>query len=70
MMTKSAHLISIKISYPLHKLAGEYIEKIASLHDIPSSIILDRDLRFSSWFWESLQEALGTRLRLSSSYHP
>lgn len=27
-------------------------------------------LRFTSRFWESLQEALDTKLRLSSAYHP
>jgi len=32
--------------------------------------VSDRDLRFTSMFWESLQAALGTKLRLSSAYHP
>ncbi|MCI50695.1 retrotransposon protein, partial [Trifolium medium] len=52
------------------KLAEIYIEQIVRLHDIPSSIVSDRDPRFTSRFWESLQEALGTKLRLSSVYHP
>ncbi|CAJ2638266.1 unnamed protein product [Trifolium pratense] len=43
---------------------------IVRLHGIPTSIISDRDPRFTSRFWESLQEALGTKLRLSSAYHP
>ena len=30
----------------------------------------DRDPRFISKFWESLQATLGTKLRLSSAYHP
>lgn len=30
----------------------------------------DRDPRFTYKFWESLQEALGTKLRLSYAYHP
>jgi transposase InsO family protein len=34
------------------------------------SIVSDRDPRFTSKFWESLQVALGTKLRLSSAYHP
>lgn len=37
---------------------------------ISSSIVLDRDPRFTSKFWESLQVALGTKLRLSYAYHP
>lgn len=40
------------------------------LHGIPSSIVSDRDPRFTSRFWGSLQDALGTKLRLSSVYHP
>ena len=34
------------------------------------SKVSDRDPRFTSKFWESLQDALGTKLRLSSTYHP
>lgn len=65
-----AYFIPIKISYPLQKLAKIYISVIVMLHGILSSIIFDRDLRFTSRFWESLQEALGTKLRLSFVYHP
>ncbi|CAJ2638292.1 unnamed protein product [Trifolium pratense] len=52
------------------KLAEIFVEQIVKLHGIPSSIVSDRDPRFTSRFWESLQEALGTKLRLSSAYHP
>jgi transposase InsO family protein len=52
------------------KLAEIYIEQIVRLHGIPSSIVSDRDLRFTSKFWESLQVALRTKLRLSFAYHP
>ncbi|CAJ2661699.1 unnamed protein product [Trifolium pratense] len=52
------------------KLAEIYVEQIVKLHGIPSSIVSDRDPRFTSRFWESLQEALGNKLRLSSAYHP
>jgi len=40
------------------------------LHGVPSSIVSDRDPGFTSRFWNSLQEALGSKLRLSSAYHP
>jgi len=51
-------------------MAKIYIEQIVRLQGIPSSIVSDRDLRFIFKFWESLQAALGTKLRLSSAYHP
>ncbi|XP_050889837.1 uncharacterized protein LOC127095149 [Lathyrus oleraceus] len=60
-LTKSAHFILIKINYPLHKLAELYIEKVVSLHGIPSSIILNRDLRFTSSIGMTLFEALYDR---------
>jgi len=52
------------------KLAEIYIEQIVRLHGIQSSIVSDQDPRFTSKFWKSLQAALGTKLRLSSAYHP
>jgi len=46
--TKSAHFIPIKIDMSLRRLAKIYIEQIVRLHDIPSSIVLDRYPRFTS----------------------
>ncbi|GJW05554.1 putative reverse transcriptase domain-containing protein [Tanacetum coccineum] len=39
-------------------------------HEIPASIIYDRDGRFSSNFWRSIQKALGTDISMSTGYHP
>ncbi len=39
-------------------------------HGIPSSIISDRDTKFTSLFWKSLWNLLGTKLCLSTAYHP
>jgi len=69
-LTKSAHFIPINIRYSLEKLTQLYIKEVVRLHGIPSSIVSDRDPRFTSRFWESLHQALGTKLRLSSAYHP
>lgn len=68
-LTKSDHFIPIKINYLLQKLAELYIEKVVSLHGNSSSIVSDRDLRFTLRFWQSLQEAMGTKLKLSYAYH-
>ncbi|GAU42813.1 hypothetical protein TSUD_288410 [Trifolium subterraneum] len=69
-LTKSTHFIAIKMGTLVPRLAEIYVEQIIRLHGIPSSIVSDRDPKFTSRFWESLQEALGTKLRLSSTYHP
>ena len=69
-LTKSAHFLPIRANYPLEKLAQQYIQEIIRLHGIPSTIISDRDPRFTSRFWGVLQKAFGTRLCLSTAYHP
>ncbi|GJV61786.1 putative reverse transcriptase domain-containing protein [Tanacetum coccineum] len=43
---------------------------IVARHGVPISIISDHDSRFTSRFWQSMQEALGTRLDMSTTYHP
>src|SRR3954465_11416856 len=69
-LTKSAHFIPINITYPVSKLAEIYVRVIVKLHGVPLCIVSDRDPRFTSDIWKSLQEALGSKLRLSSAYHP
>ncbi|GJV18570.1 putative reverse transcriptase domain-containing protein [Tanacetum coccineum] len=52
------------------KLARMYLKEVVTRHGIPVSIICDRDPRFASHFWRSLQKALGTNLDMSTAYHP
>ncbi|GKG45624.1 reverse transcriptase domain-containing protein, partial [Tanacetum coccineum] len=42
---------------------------IVARHEIPISIVYDRDGRFTSKFWRSFQKALGTDLSMSIAYH-
>ncbi|KAI3804484.1 hypothetical protein L1987_26058 [Smallanthus sonchifolius] len=56
--------------YRVKKLARIYIDEIFSRHGVPLNIISDRDGRFTSRFWQSIQTALGTQLNLSTAYHP
>ena len=34
------------------------------------SIVSNRDLRFTTHFWMSFQKAVGTRLMMSTTFHP
>ncbi|GKE06548.1 reverse transcriptase domain-containing protein [Tanacetum coccineum] len=54
----------------MDKLARMYLKEVVTKHGIPVSIIYDRDPRFASNFWKSLQKALGTSLDMSTAYHP
>ncbi|GJU42667.1 putative reverse transcriptase domain-containing protein [Tanacetum coccineum] len=69
-LTKSAHFLPIREDYKTEKLAKIYTNEIVARHGVPVSIILDRDGRFSSHLWQAFQEALGTRLDMSTAYHP
>lgn len=51
----SSHFLAIKMTYSLNWLAQLYIREIAQLHDLLASIVTDRDPRFASQIWESLQ---------------
>nr|GEV24312.1 putative reverse transcriptase domain-containing protein [Tanacetum cinerariifolium] len=59
----------IRVTDPMDKLAMIYLKEVVTRHEIPISIISDRDPRFPSNFWRSLQNALGTRLDMSTAYH-
>ena len=69
-LTKSAHFLPIKETDEMDTLAQLYFKEIVIRHGVPISIISDRDSRFTSRFWESLQKSLGTRLDMSTAYHP
>ena len=51
-------------------LAEIYVHQIVKLHGVPTDIVSDRDPRFTSNFWKALQEAVGTKLFISTAYHP
>ncbi|GJQ97970.1 putative reverse transcriptase domain-containing protein [Tanacetum coccineum] len=69
-LTKSAIFTPMRETDPLDKLARMYLKEVVTRHGIPVSIICDRDPRFASNFWRSLQNALGTNLDMSTAYHP
>ncbi|KAJ9545164.1 hypothetical protein OSB04_024871 [Centaurea solstitialis] len=59
-LTKSAHFLPIRESFSIDRLAKLYVHEIVMRHGVPISIISDRDSRFTSRFWQSLQAALGS----------
>ena len=69
-LTKSAHFLAIKETFSLQRLAELFVQEIVRLHGVPVSIVSDRDARFTSKFWRSLQQALGTKLHFSTAFHP
>ncbi|GJT79928.1 putative reverse transcriptase domain-containing protein [Tanacetum coccineum] len=69
-LTKSTHFLPMRGDYKMERLARLYLNEIVARHGVLISIISNRDSRFISRFWQSMQEALGTRLDMSTAHHP
>ena len=69
-LTKVAHFSPIRTTFTAPTVAQVFIWDSVRLHGIPHKIISDRDSIFTSSFWRELQGALGTKLNLSTTYHP
>nr|GFB71398.1 transposon Ty3-I Gag-Pol polyprotein [Tanacetum cinerariifolium] len=68
-LTMSAHFLPMREDYKMDRLARLYLNEIVARHGVPILIISDCDSHFTSKFWQSMQEALGTRLDMSMAYH-
>ncbi|GJW68913.1 putative reverse transcriptase domain-containing protein [Tanacetum coccineum] len=69
-LTKAAIFVPLRETDPMEILARMYLKEVVTRHEIHVSIICDRDPRFASNFWRSLQKALGMNLDMSTAYHP
>ncbi|GKB03944.1 putative reverse transcriptase domain-containing protein [Tanacetum coccineum] len=48
----------------MEKLTRQYLKELVSRHDVPVSISSDRDSKFTSHFWQSLNKALAHDLEI------
>lgn len=68
--SKASHFGSLPTHFTACKTAELFAQMICKLHGCPKSIILDRDPIFISKFWKTLFQLNGTKLRMSTAYHP
>jgi len=64
------HLVPIKTTTKALELAWLYVEQVVRLHGLPKSIVSDRDPKFTSKFWREVHRILGTKLKMSTAFHP
>jgi len=69
-MISRVHLVPITINTTASELSWKYLHEIVRLHGLPSSIVSDRDSKFTSRWWKELQRILGAKLLMSTSFHP
>ena len=61
---KSAHFLTVRMTFTLERLCRLYIREIVRLHGVLVSIVSDRDPRFTVHFWKCFQKAMGTQLTI------
>jgi hypothetical protein len=69
-LTSMVHLIPINTTTKASELAAIYNREVVRLHGLPSSIVSDRDSKFTSKFWREVHRLLGTKLLMSTAFHP
>lgn len=66
-LTKSSHFLRVKSSSKVINLARLFVAEIVGFHGVPSSIVSDRNLKFTLRFWRELHKEMGTSLDISSA---
>ena len=69
-LSKYAHFVALSHPYTAHSVAQIFVDHIFKLHGMPATIVSDRDQVFLSAFWKEFCALQGSKLCLSSGYHP
>lgn len=68
--SKFSHFIPCHMSSSAAVVASLVFDNVIRHHGMPSTIISDRDVRFTAVFWKTVWQRLGTRLAMSTAWHP
>jgi hypothetical protein len=69
-LTLQVHLVPTTTTVTAKGIAWLFLTEIVRLHGVPDSIMSDRDSKFTSIFWRELQWLMGTKLLMSTAFHP
>lgn len=69
-LTKMVHYAPTTTTVTAPQLSDIFMREVCRLHGVPQSLLSDRDPRFTAHFWRALWEQLGTKLTMSTAFHP
>jgi hypothetical protein len=69
-LTKMVHYVATTTTVTAPQLAELFMREVVRLHGVPESILSDRDPRFTANFWRAFWTQLGTKLVMSTAFHP
>ena len=68
--SKGVHIGLLLTHYTAATVARIFMEIAGKIHGMPRSLVSDRDPLFVSRFWQELFKLSGTKLKMSTAYHP
>ena len=68
--TKWAYMFPVAETIDAPATAKLFFDRVVTRHGLPRAIVSDRDTRFLSSFWQTLWATVGTKLQMSTAYHP
>ncbi|GJP33550.1 hypothetical protein CLOM_g18077 [Closterium sp. NIES-68] len=69
-LTKMVHFFATTTDVSAEDTAKLFVAHVFRLHGLPRVLVSDRDPRFTSRFWHEVTRTLGTKLKMSSAFHP
>jgi hypothetical protein len=69
-LSKYSHLCALQHPFITSTVAQIFMDRVFKLHGMLHSIVSNRDPTFTSNFWQELFKLQGTKLHLSTAYHP
>src|SRR5690606_40659264 len=69
-MSKQVHFVPSKTTDSATDVARLFFANVFRLHGMPTSIVSDRDAKFTSHFWKELHRLMDVKLAMSTAFHP
>ena len=69
-LTSQVHIVPTMMTVTARGITWLILKEVMRLHGIPESIVSDRDTKFTSIFWKEIHRLMGSKLLMSTAFHP